>query len=356
MHHILSLGLALSLLHLRGLALSWQDKVTFYDDCRIFNDSRVYGGPVCGSDSVTYANSLYLDCINHHTFRSVATVHPGTCLLAEKYCEMNLRYEPVCGSDNSTYTNLESLLCVRHKYLRDVTLAFRGPCETNDDCFRHGTETYGINPVCCNNGFTYQNAGQVKCLQRYNDALKILHDGGCSVKYVYALYGTSGKVCEIAESRYEWNPVCSSDEVTYPNPFVFLCYHSDVRLSSQGECKTRTQISCSNVDEIGFVSENGRYVNKTFTSDDEVCGSDGRTYASIHHLQCHTRQDKYLFLKHEAACSGPDDNPCGSIPEEDNRLPVCASDGLSYVSPEALWCSSLQRPGKKLTYLHDGPC
>lgn len=51
-----------------------------------------------------------------------------------------------------------------------------------------------------------------------------------------------------------------------------------------------------------------------------------------------------VFLKHHGSCSGPDDHPCGSIPEEEHRQPVCGTDGRSYVSPEALWCAKLRSP------------
>lgn len=53
-----------------------------------------------------------------------------------------------------------------------------------------------------------------------------------------------------------------------------------------------------------------------------------------------------LFLKHHGPCSGPDDHPCGSIPEEDHRQPVCGTNGKSYISPEALWCAKLRSPAE----------
>lgn len=180
--------------------------------------------------------------------------------------------------------------------------------------------------------------------------LRILHNGGCSVKKVYSIYNSIEKICDIANSRYEWNPVCASDGVTYPNPFEFLCYQagkylqfilcyhlfsvkindfsllgfswfkanlqishiyfiarlsssrwmtlfvrlhrllpsciSDSRsLVSDDECGRSTQISCANL--TTSVSAGG-----TITPEDEVCGSDGVTYQSIHHLQCYNSQNK----------------------------------------------------------------
>ncbi|XP_076397751.1 serine protease inhibitor dipetalogastin-like [Megachile rotundata] len=335
-----------------GYSLSWVDKMIFYQDCEIFQKPDLYGGQICGSDGNTYANSVYLDCVNYRTFRNVATMHSGPCMHADEYCKANLYYKPVCGSDGNTYTNLESLLCVNYKRSQNVTVSSENACENLDHCYRHGMAFYGNNPVCGSNGLTYQNAAQLKCLQRHNSDLRILHDGGCTTWDVYKVYGNSDKVCEIAKTRYEWNPVCASDGQTYSNPFEFLCYIADMkRLVSDDECGTRTQQSCAQL-ELDTTSEN----STAFTPEDEVCGSDGVTYQSTHHLQCYTRRNKYLVERHSGPCSGPDDNPCGSIPEENLRFPVCGSDNYSYVSPEALWCAQLRFPEKHLTFVHDGPC
>jgi len=58
-----------------------------------------------------------------------------------------------------------------------------------------------------------------------------------------------------------------------------------------------------------------------------------------------------VFLKHHGSCSGPDDHPCGSVPEEEHRQPVCGTDGKSYVSPEALWCAKLRSPEKSERFI-----
>ncbi|KAL6430843.1 hypothetical protein ACFW04_006985 [Cataglyphis niger] len=341
-----------------GLGLSLKDKVVLYQNCTIFDNPDIYGGPICGDDGITYANGLYLDCKNHHNHETVATLHSGPCLENEKYCSVDLHYEPVCGSDHKIYTNMQSLLCVRHKQSKDLTTVSMVDCRQNDHCNRDGTEHYEVNPVCANNGLTYQNAAQLKCLQRYNPELQIIHDGGCRVEFVHQLYGAT--VCNIAKVRYEWNPVCASDGVTYSNPFLFLCHHPHLKVISNGECDTHSHDSCVEAHTNTTVLSNGEYMNEAFTADDEVCGNDGRTYQSVHHLQCHTRHDKCniidLFLKHHGPCSGPDDHPCGSIPEEDHRQPVCGTNGRSYVSPEALWCAKLRSPAEDIAYKHDGPC
>ncbi|KAG5316590.1 DPGN inhibitor, partial [Pseudoatta argentina] len=327
------------------IALTSDDKGALYQNCTIFDKSDIYGGPICGDNGVTYSNSFYLDCKNHHNRETVATLHSGPCLETEKYCNVDLYYDPVCGSDHKIYTNMQSLFCVRQKQSRvDLTAVPMTDCPQNDSCYRGGTEHYGINPICANNGHTYQNAAQLKCLQRYNSGLQIIHDGGCRVEFVHQLYGTA--VCRIAKTRYEWNPVCASDGITYPNPFVFLCYRPKLNVIFNGECDTHSYKSCIEAHTNATILPNGEYANDAFTADDEVCGNDGSTYQSIHHLQCHTRLDKYVFLKHHGSCSGPDDHPCGSVPEEEHRQPVCGTDGRSYVSPEALWCAKLRSPKK----------
>jgi len=49
-----------------GLALTLDDKMALYQNCTIFDIPDIYGGPVCGDNGMTYANSFYLDCKNHH--------------------------------------------------------------------------------------------------------------------------------------------------------------------------------------------------------------------------------------------------------------------------------------------------
>lgn len=69
-------------------------------------------------------------------------------------------------------------------------------------------------------------------------------------------------------------------------------FNSDLKVITNWECDTHSHESCIQAHINTTVLPNGEYVNDAFTADDEVCGNDGRTYQSIHHLQCHTRHDK----------------------------------------------------------------
>ena len=54
--------------------------------------------------------------------------------------------------------------------------------------------------------------------------LDILHDGGCTIEEVNNRISTREELCDLARNYYENNPVCGEDNITYPNPYVLLCY------------------------------------------------------------------------------------------------------------------------------------
>jgi Kazal-type serine protease inhibitor domain len=62
----------------------------------------------------------------------------------------------------------------------------------------------------------------VRCLKAANPALEVLHDGACTVQEVEKIVGLDD-VCRMAMHRYEWNPICGADNVTYTNAYTFLC-------------------------------------------------------------------------------------------------------------------------------------
>lgn len=49
------------------MVVTLKDKVALYQNCTIFDNPELYGGPICDDNRVTYVNSLYLDCKNYHS-------------------------------------------------------------------------------------------------------------------------------------------------------------------------------------------------------------------------------------------------------------------------------------------------
>ncbi|KAK1118201.1 hypothetical protein K0M31_015248 [Melipona bicolor] len=247
----------------------------------------------------------------------------------------------------------------------------KSECNVIDQCYSQETTMYVFNPVCTNNGFTYQNAVQVKCLQRFNTDLRILHNGGCSVREVYSIYDSIEKVCDVANNRYEWNPVCASDGVTYSNPFEFLCYQAGFtsffravfqiryrwyRMTSAGRAR-KSRVTTSRPQSVPMGPSPGRTrFAEAMASPIEVFITCNATTVKINVSVGLEKALTNLFVKRSGACVQSEDDPCMFIPEEDLRLPVCGSDNLSYVSPEALWCAKSKFPNKKLTFAYDGPC
>lgn len=105
-------------------------------------------------------------------------------------------------------------------------------------------------PVCASNGVTYASYNEVACLQIYNHGecslvtrsdiiksnfilffsffffsppeIRILHDGPCKYKDI-VLPSDVKQLCHLADNNAIIMPVCGSNNVTYPNPFVLKC-------------------------------------------------------------------------------------------------------------------------------------
>ena len=111
------------------------------------------------------------------------------------------------------------------------------------------------NHVCASNGVTYANYNTVACLRIYNygeteltfiylrysllethynytfclqfmllffSGLRILHDGPCNYKDI-VFPKDMRQTCYLADNHVITMPVCGSNNVTYPNPFVLKC-------------------------------------------------------------------------------------------------------------------------------------
>lgn len=71
-----------------GIALTLNDKLALYQNCTIFDKPDMYGGLVCGDNGVTYANSMYLDCRNHHSRETGKLIHLLQLKINDKYVSM----------------------------------------------------------------------------------------------------------------------------------------------------------------------------------------------------------------------------------------------------------------------------
>jgi Kazal-type serine protease inhibitor domain len=121
-------------------------------------------------------------------------------------------------------------------FLAETRLQHIGACKRNqatNPC--HQGSVY--NPACASNGRTYASAQHVRCLKAANPALEVLHDGACTVQEVEKIVGLDD-VCRMAMHRYEWNPICGADNVTYTNAYTFLC-----AAKKAPEDKSKTNIS-----------------------------------------------------------------------------------------------------------------
>ncbi|XP_066904264.1 serine protease inhibitor dipetalogastin [Halyomorpha halys] len=324
----------------------------FYDDCNRYKNDYM-GQQVCGDNGITYHNLLDLHCMSYkqNKNKAVKMMYFGSCPGSKDKsgCPWSPIYEPVCGSDGKTYVNEERLLCSCNQTGEEVTVVSKGECKEVDPCRNDENKSHGPK-VCATNGITYQSAEAVRCLSKHKSDIEIKHEGGCSVDEVHELYPSREKVCAISKHHYEYNPVCGVDELTYLNPFVFLCYCPLTEaVFSGGECHCSSHDACLNAINLDDEYEECRKEVDL----KEVCGSDGLTYRSKDHLLCAARNNTMLHILHEGKCKR-EDSPCIHARTAEGH-PVCGSDGMTYSNRASLHCVARNKD-PNLKYVHDGPC
>jgi len=182
----------------------------------------------------------------------------------EGVCDCSLEpLDPVCGEDGVTYDNMCELDCAQ------VGMDHMGECDQNPNC---EAECPDIDQqVCAKDGTTYRNMCFLECAKAEFD-----YEGEC--------------VDPCADCPGTSDPVCGQDGNTYENECLMECI--GVTKDHDGECQE--PIDCSNC-----------------PSDDEpVCGQDNNTYKNQCLMECMGVEAAYLGkCKAGSSCGCAADQP-----------------------------------------------
>ncbi|XP_069688199.1 serine protease inhibitor dipetalogastin-like [Periplaneta americana] len=191
--------------------------------------------------------------------------------------------------------------------------------------------------------------------------LRILHDGPCQYRDV-VISSDDNKVCNLADNNAIMMPVCGTDNVTYPNPFILRCaayrgaISSDIEVEHEGACDD----NLVGKETPDYEEDPCQQISNSAQKKPLFCASDGRSYYSAQEYACAVKANSdwfhYTIIKVGASCEKRD-SPCEKLqvlPEALQADPICGSDGTSYINPLALMCAMTTEP--KLKKHHKGPC
>ncbi|CAB1461047.1 unnamed protein product [Pleuronectes platessa] len=287
--------------------------------------------PLCASDGSSYPSECAMISKGIQKGIKLRKIHAGRCRRLEECKEgclynavclveqLNARcscdpiecdgtYKPTCGEDGHTYNND----CIRRKTecLSKTLIPIRhpGPCDLDipspclDKQCEHGAVCVVKNdepvcecpeacaqisdPVCGSNGHSYGSPCEMRAMGcALQKIIQIQHKGPCDESCANCSFGAicdaqSGQCVCTSECVDSHQPVCGSDGTTYNSECelnVWACTQQmDLRVSSQGECKTCGSTVCAW--GARCVQNKCKCPECSGESLSPVCGSDGTTY------------------------------------------------------------------------------
>ncbi|XP_053280013.1 agrin isoform X2 [Pleuronectes platessa] len=318
--------------------------------------------PLCASDGSSYPSECAMISKGIQKGIKLRKIHAGRCRRLEECKEgclynavclveqLNARcscdpiecdgtYKPTCGEDGHTYNND----CIRRKTecLSKTLIPIRhpGPCDLDipspclDKQCEHGAVCVVKNdepvcecpeacaqisdPVCGSNGHSYGSPCEMRAMGcALQKIIQIQHKGPCDESCANCSFGAicdaqSGQCVCTSECVDSHQPVCGSDGTTYNSECelnVWACTQQmDLRVSSQGECKTCGSTVCAW--GARCVQNKCKCPECSGESLSPVCGSDGTTYDNKCELGVYSCMQKSRI---DVAKAGSCDEDCGS--------------------------------------------
>ena len=283
---------------------------------------------VCGSDNKTYRNMCELN-------KSYAVLqHEGRCVVrassedpSKLVANCTEDFKPVCGRDGVTYGNE-----CRMKF-RGIDKAHDGVCGVEDYdpkvfAGKKCTCSYEWHPVCTRNS-------------------KINFENLCFVRCIHQLEGSFDACGSPCQCKTDYDPVCSTQGITYDNQCQLECAR-DVK-ALNGECES-----------ILYDCDSG--CSQVFTP---VCGKDNKTYRNKCIASC-----KGVEWAKDGLCDSDSKDPnkqknlvneksnksiealCDRCSRQIKISPVCSEDGITYENECQCQCQN----GGVCPKYADGPC
>ncbi|KAJ8046312.1 Agrin [Holothuria leucospilota] len=358
-----------------------------FKECTIRNRHELQSS-VCGSNGRTYKNICLMErhscndvgsaitleyrgpCRSGHVTKEGATrnkmnrdgvvlndeIHRQQCRrLIRRGCRRSMKRGPVCSTNGRTYLNECAFwkeACNSHQY---ISIANKGACHVTTNSQEPFTETTvmlqtevpaeclstckpGFAFVCGTDSATYMSECHLKKLAcRSNIDVAVQHRGVCRPRLVPNVIPRKGGYTPDTTnspgdssdcgrcSDLGYRPVCGTDSLTYYSACIlyeYSCKLNDdtLRIKHQGQCPTDTTWNCQR--------RCRRLGGK------EVCGTDGRTYASECHLKRRScnRENLNLTIAYRGSCIKPSVQDACQRKCFHRYEPVCGSDGVTYLN------------------------